>query len=98
MKAKCFREFLICFFNVNMIEIPYVLFSELRTMIQRPDLIEKHQTFLCGCCKRPLKICGGRVDGIQQFHFKHIHVPGKGECDYYEGIRYSEEQVKAMLF
>lgn len=30
--------------------------SEQRTATKRQEAIETHRTFLCGCCKRPLKI------------------------------------------
>jgi hypothetical protein len=98
MLSRLSDLFFHCEYDPEYSGVPYVLFSEQRQKVQQPEIIESRKTFLCGCCKQPLKICGGKVDGVQQFHFKHIYVPKDGECDYYEGVRYSESQIKAMIF
>lgn len=72
--------------------------SEQRTAAKRQDAIDSRRTFLCGCCKRPLKIVGGTENGKKCFHFMHIEVPPEGECDYYEKVPFSKEEIKAMLF
>ena len=37
--------------------------SKLRSEVKKQELIDSKLTFLCGCCKRPLKIVGGNENG-----------------------------------
>lgn len=79
-------------------EIRIAFLSECRTLAKNQSAIESGRTFLCGCCKRPLKIVGGVDNGKKCFHFMHINTPGKDECDYYEKVPYNGDEIKAMIF
>lgn len=79
-------------------EVRTAFLSECRTIAKNQSAIESGRTFLCGCCKRPLKIVGGNENGKKCFHFMHIHTPDKDECDYYEKVPYSGDEIKAMIF
>ena len=72
--------------------------SKLRSEVKKQELIDSKLTFLCGCCKRPLKIVGGNENGKKCFHFMHIFTPAENECDFFDKIPYSKEEIKAMVF
>lgn len=72
--------------------------EEHRSFVKREENIRSGRTFLCGCCKRPLKIAGGDPDGKKRFHFMHIDKLPEGECEYYDEVRFTKDQIKAMIF
>ncbi|MDY6106237.1 MAG: DUF6035 family protein [Candidatus Limisoma sp.] len=79
-------------------DVRITFLSELRTAAKQKKAIDSRHTFLCGCCKRPLKIAGGNEGGKKCFHFMHIEIPPKGDCDYYEKVSFTKEEIKAMIF
>lgn len=91
-------KFFNCDYNPLYKDIPLSLFAELRTAAKNETAVSTKKTFLCGCCKRPLKISGGLTRGRKRFHFMHISTPEKDECPFYEGRRFTADEVKAMIF
>ena len=72
--------------------------SKLRSEVKKQELIDSKLTFLCGYCKRPLKIVGGNENGKKCFHFRHIFTPAQNECEFFDKVPYSKEEIKAMVF
>ncbi len=72
--------------------------SEVRSEVKKQERIDSKRTFLCGCCKRPLKIVGGNENGKKCFHFMHIFTPSQSECEFFDKVPYSKEEIKAMVF
>ena len=54
-------------------------------------------TFLCGCCNRPLRIVGGG-ECKQTLHFRHASRVPEGECDFIDGYRPSEEECRIRMY
>lgn len=98
MIARESASFFNCDYDPIHKDVRTAFLSEQRTAAKRKEAIDTRRTFLCGCCKRPLKIVGGTENGKKCFHFMHIEVPPEGDCDYYEKVPFSKEEIKAMLF
>ncbi len=96
MIQRISEKFFDCEYNPEYRHVPLVLFSLLRNKLTDEENISKGKTFLCGCCKQPIKICGNKDGSGERFHFRH--VVANSECDYYNGVQYSAEQLKAMIF
>ena len=79
-------------------DIKTAFLSELRSEVKKQERINSKRTFLCGCCKRPLKIVGGNENGKKCFHFRHIFTPAQNECGFFDKVPYSKEEIKAMVF
>lgn len=91
-------QFFNCEYDPIHKDIRTAFFSELRSEIKKQDRIDSKRTFLCGCCKNPLKIVGGNENGKKCFHFMHIFTPSEHECEFFDKIPYSKEEIKAMVF
>ena len=72
-------------------DIKTAFLSELRSEVKKQERINSKRTFLCGCCKRPLKIVGGNENGKKCFHFRHIFTPAQNECGFFDKVPYSKE-------
>ena len=72
--------------------------SELRSEVKKQERIDSKRTFLCGYCKSPLKIVGGNEKGKKCFHFMHMFTPSENECEFFNKVPYSKDEIKAMLF
>lgn len=72
--------------------------TRLEFFTQLRQTVKENHVFFCGCCKRPLKISGGNVNGKKCFHFQHLTIPEKDECKYYDKIPMTKEEIKAMIF
>lgn len=87
------NSFFECEYDPEQKKTPLEFFSGLR------QTVKVNRVFFCGCCKRPLKISGGNVNGKKCFHFQHLTIPKeKGECDYYDGVSLGYDGTKAMIF
>ena len=91
-------RFFNCEYNPIHKDVRTAFLSELRSEVKKQDRIDSKRTFLCGCCKGPLKIVGGNENGKKCFHFMHIFTPAENECDFFDKIPYSKEEIKAMVF
>ena len=98
MIARESGKFFNCDYDPINKDVRITFLSELRTAAKQKKAIDSRHTFLCGCCKRPLKIAGGNEGGKKCFHFMHIEIPPKGDCDYYEKVSFTKEEIKAMIF
>ena len=98
MIARESGKFFNCDYDPINKDVRITFLSELRTAAKQKKAIDSRHTFLCGCCKRPLKIAGGNEGGKKCFHFMHIEIPPKGDCDYYEKVSFTNEEIKAMIF
>lgn len=93
MAYRYSNRFFECEYDPEQKQTPLEFFSGLR------QTVKENPVFFCGRCKRPLKISGGNVNGKKCFHFKHLIIPpDKGECEYYDGVHLSSEEIKAMEF
>ena len=86
-----------CVYEPEFRDVRQAYLMSLRTEAKNEEAIKSGRTFLCGCCKRPLKIVGD-INGKNCFHFKHIDILPEGECDYYDKVKYTKEEIKAMIF
>lgn len=91
-------KFFNCDYDSESRDVRLAFLSECRTEAKRQEAIDSGRTFLCGCCKRPLKIIGCNEGGKKCIHFKHIETPPKGDCEYHDNVPFTEEQIKAMIF
>lgn len=91
-------KFFNCDYDSESRDVRLAFLSECRTEAKRQEAIDSGRTFLCGCCKRPLKIVACNEGGNKCIHFKHIETPPKGDCEYYDKVPFTEEQIKAMIF
>lgn len=98
MTPRLSEKFFNCEYDPIQREVKTAFFSELRTFAKRDEAYQSGATFLCGCCKGPLKIVGGHPRGKKRFHFMHMFPPGNGDCDFYEGVPYTKAELNAMLF
>ncbi|MGM9833760.1 MAG: DUF6035 family protein [Candidatus Limisoma sp.] len=91
-------KFFNCDYDSESCDVRLAFLSECRTEAKRQEAIDSGRTFLCGCCKRPLKIVACNEGGKKCIHFKHIETPPKGDCEYHDKVPFTEEQIKAMIF
>jgi|GEM_PF-6441507 hypothetical protein len=91
-------RFFNCEYNPIYKDVRTAFLSELRSEVKKQERIDSKHTFLCGCCKRPLKIIGGQENGKKCFHFMHMFTPSENECEFFDKVPFSKEEIKAMVF
>ena len=91
-------RFFNCEYNPIYKDVRTAFLSELRSEVKKQERIDSKRTFLCGCCKGQLKIVGGNENGKKCFHFMHIFTPSQNECEFFDKVPYSKEEIKAMVF
>ncbi len=65
--------------------------------VLRKKLEKQEKTFLCGSCKKELRIIGGIGHKMQTLHFRHFQHEGEG-CDYKEGVKLSKDVVLRIKY
>lgn len=53
--------------------------------------------YICGYCKKPIRICGGRGKNKQSLHFRHYGRDNK-ECKYENKERLTDEQILRIKY